>query len=136
MSSIPCRACWRAKPSVRCTWFRVRIGAPEGAAIVAGSVRSTLEARSLAGSERWLTHSIAPLLREGDLLNFVDVAPWFKSLTGSAEVIEQFSTENAAEVDLFAMDLSPGVALVGTSYSETPCFTSKGLSNLPWVAMS
>jgi len=99
---------------------------PEGAANVAGSVRSTLEARSLEGSERWLTQGIAPLQHEGDLLNFVDVSPWFESLTGSAEVIDQFSTENAAAVDLFSMDVSPDVALVGTSYSANPRFHFEG----------
>lgn len=94
---------------------------PEGARCVAQAVRGALPARAMnvsAAGGGWQTRITGIDRHQGDLLKFLPLDPYFKSLLPGPEPVELRQTERAGAADDLLGDAGPPTAvLVGTSYS-------------------
>ena len=93
---------------------------PEGASCSAQALAAAIAPRA-DGAVRFTSAAGTPLEHQGDLMQFLPLAPYFAALMPRPDLLSTRSTQAAstgsAEADLLGDAPAPSVVLVGTSYS-------------------
>jgi alginate O-acetyltransferase complex protein AlgJ len=114
------------------TYFRTDTHwTPWGAQLAANEIARVTMKAGLAPENRaaYITRRQRRDAHQGDLCNFLPLAPYFRQLLPPRENIDVMHTdaaEAAATTDLFGDSDIPGVVLVGTSYSANPLWNFVG----------